>query len=40
MKNQVQFPKGYILIEFMDDYGDEGECRDALFKARWPDGYC
>lgn len=40
MKNKVQFQKGYSLIDFMDDYGNEEKCREALFKARWPDGYC
>jgi hypothetical protein len=39
MKNQVQFQKGYSLIEFMKDYGTEEQCRKALFLWRWPQGY-
>ena len=39
MKNKVQFQKGYSLIDFMKDYGDEAKCQKALFNARWPDGY-
>lgn len=39
MKNKVQFQKGYSLIDFMTDYTDETKCREAVFKARWPDGY-
>lgn len=39
MKNQVQFQKGYSLIEFMKDYGTEDQCRKALFLWRWPQGY-
>ena len=39
MKNQVQFQKGYSLLEFMMDYGTEEQCRKALFQWRWPQGY-
>lgn len=39
MKNQVQFQKGYSLVEFMKDYGNEVQCREALFQWRWPKGY-
>jgi hypothetical protein len=39
MKNKVQFQKGYSLIEFLNDYGSETQCREALFYWRWPQGY-
>jgi len=40
-QNNVQFQKGMSLTEFMDAYGSEDQCFDALFAWRWPDGfYC
>lgn len=39
MKNKVQFQKGYSLIQFFSDYGTEEQCREALFKWRWSEGY-
>ncbi|GAA3929061.1 IS1595 family transposase [Litoribacillus peritrichatus] len=38
-KNQVQFQRGYSLFEFMDDYGSEEKCEQALFQWRFPEGY-
>lgn len=38
-KNQVPFQKGYSMVDFNKDYGTEGQCRQALFKWRWPDGF-
>ncbi len=38
-KNPVQFQKGFSLADFMDHYGTEAQCADALFKARWPSGF-
>ena len=38
-KNQVQFQKGYSLFEFMEDYGSEEQCRQAVFAWRFPNGY-
>jgi transposase-like protein len=38
-KNQVQFQKGFSLVDFMEHYGTEAQCADALFKARWPSGF-
>lgn len=38
-RNKVQFQKGLSLTSFLNTYGTEEQCRDKLFKARWPDGY-
>lgn len=38
-KNQVQFQQGFSLRDFMEQYGMETQCREALFQARWPDGF-
>jgi hypothetical protein len=35
-KNQVQFQKGFSLVDFMQHYGTEAQCAEALFKDRWP----
>ena len=37
-KNKVQFQKGLSLAEFLQLYGSEAQCEQALFHARWPDG--
>jgi transposase-like protein len=38
-RNQVQFQKGISLPQFLHDYGTEQQCRHALFRLRWPDGF-
>lgn len=38
-KNQVQFQAGMSLMTFLDQYGSEEQCREALAKARWPQGF-
>jgi transposase-like protein len=38
-KNPVQFQKGLALHECMDEYGTEEQCREALFRLRWPKGF-
>ena len=38
-KNKVQFQKGLSLVQFIKKYGTDQQCRDALFKARWPHGF-
>ena len=38
-KNQVQFQKGYSLFEFMQDYGTEEQCEQALLAWRYPQGF-
>lgn len=37
--NWVQFQAGMSLSEFLEQYGSEEQCEQALEKARWPDGY-
>ena len=37
-RNRVQFQKGYSLVQFMDEYGSEEKCTQALFRWRWPNG--
>lgn len=39
MKNKLQFHKGYSLFQFLENYGTEKKCREALFRWRWPHGY-
>ncbi len=38
-RNPVQFQKGISLNQFLELYGTEQQCFDALFKWRWPDGF-
>lgn len=38
-RNTVQFQKGLSLNEFMELFGDEEKCFQALFKWRWPNGF-
>ena len=38
-KNKVQFQKGQSLREFLEAYGTDQQCEDALFQARWPEGF-
>ena len=37
--NQVQFQKGLSLPQFMELYGTEQQCEQALIAARWPSGF-
>ena len=37
-RSRVQFQKGYSLVQFMDEYGSEEKCIEALFRWRWPNG--
>jgi len=37
--NQVQFQKGLSMVEFMDRYGSEGQCEQAVLVSRWPQGF-
>lgn len=38
-KNAVQFQPGMSLPVFLDRYGHEGQCREALIQQRWPQGF-
>lgn len=38
-QNSVQFQKGMSLTAFIEKFGDEEQCFDALYKLRWPDGF-
>ena len=38
-QNTVQFQKGLNLPKFLESYGTEAQCREALFKMRWPNGF-
>ena len=37
--NSIQFQKGMSLTRFIVDYGTEAQCKAALVRSRWPDGY-
>lgn len=38
-KNKVQFQKGISLPVFLDNYGNEKQCVEALVRWRWPEGF-
>jgi transposase-like protein len=38
-KNKVQFQEGLSLVNFLAHYGTEQQCRDAVFKLKWPNGF-
>ena len=38
-RNPVQFQKGMSLGELVARYGSEAQCREALFRLRWPKGF-
>ena len=38
-RNQVQFQKGVSLTAFLNEYGTEQQCYDALFSWRWNEGF-
>jgi hypothetical protein len=37
--NRVQFQPGLSMFEFLQRYGTEGQCEDALAASRWPEGW-
>jgi hypothetical protein len=37
--NRVQFQKGLSLPEFLERYGTDEQCEQALVGARWPSGF-
>lgn len=38
-RNKVQFQKGLSLNEFLQRYGTEAQCCDAVAQWRWPEGF-
>jgi len=38
-RNKVQYQKGLSEAEFDHQYGSEKQCRAAVAKWRWPDGF-
>lgn len=38
-RNKVQFQKGVSLNEFINQYGTEEKCFNALYAWRWPEGF-
>lgn len=38
-KNAIQFQKGLGLHEFLEKYGNETQCTEALYRLRWPNGF-
>ncbi|MEE9357345.1 MAG: transposase, partial [Sedimenticolaceae bacterium] len=38
-KNTVQFQKGLGSHKFIEKYGSEEQCQQALYQLRWPTGY-
>jgi len=38
-RNKIQFQKGISLNEFMQQYGSEEHCFEALYAWRWPKGF-
>lgn len=38
-KNKIQFQKGISLFDFISQYGTEQQCKDELFRLRWPYGF-
>ena len=37
--NRVQFQPGLSMAEFMERYGSEAQCEQAVCESRWPKGY-
>jgi len=38
-RDAIQFQKGHSLAAFMERFGTEEQCRQALAKWRWSDGF-
>jgi ISXO2-like transposase domain/Transposase zinc-ribbon domain len=37
--NRIQFQPGLSMPEFMDRYGTDDQCEEAILASRWPDGF-
>jgi hypothetical protein len=40
LRSTVQFQKGLSLPSFLATYGTEEQWREALYRIRWPSGFC
>ena len=38
-QNQMQFRHGMSWNAFIERYGTEAQCEQALERSRWPDGF-
>lgn len=38
--NRVQFQAGLSMTAFLQQYGTEAKCYRALYRMRWPQGFC
>ena len=38
-KNKIQFQRGLSLPDFLAQYGTDDQCRAALVRFRWPNGF-
>ena len=38
-KNKIQFQKGLSLPSFLNSYGTQEQCKNAIFSMRWPQGF-
>ncbi len=38
-RNPIQFQKGLGLLQFLEQYGTEEQCRNTLYNLRWPTGF-
>jgi transposase-like protein len=38
-RNQVQLRRGFGLAAFLERYGSEESCHEALVRLRWPNGF-
>lgn len=37
--NRIQFQAGLSMFEFLERYGTEQQCEEAVFAMRWPEGF-
>jgi hypothetical protein len=37
--NQIQFQHGVSIPEFLQSFGTEAQCAEAVKQSRWPDGF-
>jgi hypothetical protein len=39
-KNRIQFQKGFSFAQFQQRFGGEKQCWQAIFKIKFPQGFC